>query len=112
MNVYEVLREAIISKKPCRIVKPGEPDRKACPYRLGKSAKGEENVLYYQYEGYTSRPGGLAPAGSSDNWRCNPVVRIETAVIVDELWHEPTVKPKSRGSCVVHLDVEVEGYYD
>lgn len=111
MDVYAILRQAILDKKPCTISKPGEPSRKICPYRLGRSGKGDRNVIYYQYEGYTSRPGGLKPDGSQDNWRCNHVADISFAEVINEKWHEPTIKPKTRGKCVVQDDVEVQYYY-
>lgn len=111
MSIYATLRQAILDKKPCIIAKPGEPERKICPYRLGLSSHGDENVIYYQYEGYTSRPGGLKPDGAQDNWRCNHVADISAAKAIDEPWHEPTIKPKTRGKCVVQQDVEVQ-YYD
>jgi len=66
MNIYETLRTSIISKKPCKASKPGEPERKVCPYLIGKSSEGEVNVLYYQFEGYSKR--GLKEDGSSANW--------------------------------------------
>jgi hypothetical protein len=108
MNVYQTLRAAILSKSPCVISKPGEPERQICPYRLGRSAKEALNVVYYQFGGYTTRAGGLKPDGSTENWRCNHVVDIATARIINGTWHEPTAKPKTRGYCVVHVDVEVE----
>jgi hypothetical protein len=111
VSAYDTLRQAILEKKPCVIAKPGEPERKICPYRLGRSSKGDQNVIYYQYDGYTSRPNGLAADGSQDNWRCNHVADIAIAQIVQERWHEPIIKPKTRGKCVVLLDVEVQ-YYD
>jgi hypothetical protein len=43
--------------------------------------------------------------------RCNRIADIASAEIVDELWHQPIQKPKTRGSCVVSVDAEVEGYY-
>lgn len=110
MSVYDTLRHAILSKKPCLIAKHGEPERKMCPYRLGKSRAGDVNVIYYQYDGYTSKPEGLQPDGSTSNWRCNHVADIATAQILDEDWHEPIQKPKTRGPCVVLLDVEVNYY--
>jgi len=109
MNVYETLRMGALGKKPCKISKPGEPERKVCPYLMGKSAEGEVNVVYYQYEGYSSR--GLQEDGSSANWRCNRVSDIADAEMLDELWREPIRKPKTRGSCVVSVDAEVAGYY-
>lgn len=110
MNVNDILHQAILSKKPCVVSKPGEPQRKICPYRLGKSAKGEQNVVYYQYAGYTSKEGGLQPDGSTENWRCNHVEDLDFAQIIDENWHEPAQKPKTRGKCVVYAEVEVNYY--
>jgi len=111
VDVYAVLRQAILNKNPCTIGKPGQPERKICPYRLGRSSNGERNIIYYQYDGYTSRAGGLKPDGSSENWRCNHVDDLSVATEIDEAWHEPTIKPKTRGKCVVQQDVEVV-YYD
>ena len=109
MNVYETLRAGVLGKIPCKISKPGESERKVCPYRIGKSRAGEACVLYYQYEGYSSR--GLQEDGSSANWRCNRVSDVASAEIVDEPWRQPIRKPKTRGTCVVFVDAEVEGYY-
>jgi len=111
MSVYDTLLQAVLTRKPCLISKPGEPQRKICPYRLGKSSEGETNVIYYQYDGYTSQPGGLQPDGSSANWRCNHVTDIGEAESIEEGWHEPTNKPKTRGECVVDAAAEVK-YYD
>jgi len=109
MNIYETLRIGALGKKPCKISKSGEAERKICPYLVGKSKDGEVNVVYYQYDGYSSR--GLQEDGSSANWRCNRISDITSAEIVDGPWREPIQKPKTRGSCVVSIDAEVEGYY-
>jgi len=109
MSVYEMLRASAVGRKPCKISKAGEPERKVCPYLLGNAKDGEVNVLYYQYEGYSSR--GLREDGSSANWRCNRVNDIVSAVVIDEPWREPNQKPKARGTCVVTIAAEVEGYY-
>jgi hypothetical protein len=109
MNIYETLRAGILGKKPCAIAKPNEPERKVCLYLIGKSSKGEVNVLYYQFGGYSKR--GLKEDGSSANWRCSRIAEISRAEILDEPWHQPIQKPKTRGSCVVSIDAEVKGYY-
>jgi hypothetical protein len=109
MSVYETLRMAVLGKKPCKISKPTEPERKICPYLIGKSSKGEDHVLYYQYGGYSSS--GLGEFGSSANWRCSRISDIASAEFLDEPWRQPIQKPKARGSCVVSIDAEVEGYY-
>jgi hypothetical protein len=109
MNVYETLRMSVLSEKPCRISMLDGPERKVCPYIIGKSNKGEDYVLYYQYGGHSSS--GLRDNGSNANWRCNRIADVSSAEIVDELWRQPMQKPKTRGSCVVVVDVEVAGYY-
>ena len=109
MNIYETLRMGALGKKPCKISKSGESERKICPYLVGKSKDGEVNVVYYQYDGYSLR--GLQEDGSSANWRCNRISDITSAEIVDGPLREPIQKPKTRGSCVVSIDAEVEGYY-
>jgi hypothetical protein len=109
MNIYETLRAGVLCKKPCKITKLNEPQRMVCPYLIGKSSKGEVNVLYYQFGGYSLR--GLKEGGSSANWRCSRVAEIASAEILDEPWHRPIQKPKTRGNCVVSVDAEVEGYY-
>jgi hypothetical protein len=109
MNIYETLRMGALEKKPCKISKSGEAERKICPYLVGKSKDGEVNVVYYQYDGYSSR--GLQEDGSSANWRCNRISDITSAEIVGEAWRQPIQKPKTRGSCVVSIDAEVAGYY-
>ena len=109
MNVYETLRMGALGKKPCKIFVRDEPERKVCPYLIGKSNKGEDHVLYYQYGGYSSS--GLKDDGSSENWRCGRVADIARAETVDELWRQPIQKPKTRGTCVVVVDAEVAGYY-
>ncbi len=109
LRVYNTLKQAIDSVKPCLIAKANEPSRKICPYRLGNSAKGEMNVSYYQYGGYTSRATGLQPDGSSANWRCAHVADICQAAIINEKWHEPLQKPKKHGPCVADPpDAEVD----
>jgi hypothetical protein len=107
MGVYDVLSQAIQTKSPCEVAKSDEPSRSICPYRLGRSSKGETNVIYYQFDGYTSQAGGLQPDGSSANWRCNHVADLVTAQIIPGEWHEPVVKPKTRGYCVVYADFSV-----
>ena len=109
MSVYEILKESILSKQPCRISKSDQMERKVCPYLIGKSSAGEINVLYYQYQGYSKR--GLQPDGSSANWRCNRISDIAIAEIIDEAWRQPIEKPRTRGSCIALPDVEVKDYY-
>lgn len=77
-----------------------------CPYRIGWSRKGDYNLINYQFGGYSET--GLEPDGSSGNWRCERVASISAAYIMDGPWHEPIVKPKTRGHCVVTVEAEVD----
>jgi hypothetical protein len=109
MGVYEILAQAIQSKSPCLISKPGQPSRSICPNRIGRSSEGVMNVVYYQFDGYTTQAGGLQPDGSVRNWRCNHVADIATASLIEGRWHEPDIKPKTRGHCVADPpDYEVD----
>src|SRR5258708_7601047 len=101
MNVYDILRQAIVQVNPCRISKHGEPERFICPIRIGLSSGGERNLLYYPFCGHSRR--GLQPDGSDRNWRCNHVADIATAEILDGPWPEPGKKPKTRRPCVAQI---------
>src|SRR5258708_10906598 len=102
MSIYETLRTAVLGRKSCKISKPGEAERKICPYLVGKSKEGQVNVLYYQYDGYSSR--GLREDGSSANSRCNRISEIATAEIVIEPSRQPIQKTKSPTTCVLSFD--------
>ncbi len=108
MSVRETIIRAIQEKRPLRIVREGQV-RLTCPYQIGLSAKQEHNLLHYQFGGYSQR--GLQAEGSSANWRCHHTGSITEAEIIDGGWRQPTVKPKTKGNCVVNVDAEVAGYY-
>jgi hypothetical protein len=106
--VRDTFIRAINEKRPLRVMREGH-ERFICPYRIGRSSKQEYNVLHYQYGGYSQR--GLGPDGSSSNWRCHHLDSFSEAEIIDAPWRGPTVKPKTRGACVVDADAEIADYY-
>lgn len=108
MSVQETIVRAIQEKRPLRIVRDGQV-RLTCPYRIGWSAKQEHHLLHYQFGGYSQR--GLGPEGSDKNWRCHNTENISEAEIIDGRWHQPTVKPKIRGNCIINAEAEVADYY-
>lgn len=104
----EVIIRAIQEKRALRVVRDGYV-RLVCPFRVGWSAKGEYNVVYYQFGGYSRS--GLQADGSRANWRCDRVHSLSAAEIIDEPWHEPDAAGVERGPCVVRAEAEVAGYY-
>lgn len=104
-NVSEVLIQAIKNKRPVRGIRDGQ-ERFFCPYRIGWSRKNDYNLINYQFGGYSES--GLEAEGSSNNWRCHRVDSYTEVQIVDGPWHEPTVKPKTKGHCVVVVEAEVD----
>jgi len=108
MDTYSILRQAIIEKKPCKIIKVGlnEGPRLICPYKIGIAPSGKRKVLYYQYAGYTHH--NLEPDGSDANWRCNFVQNISSVEIIYERWHAGRTYHKGPGSCLSTVDVEID----
>lgn len=102
--VQDTIVEAIRKKSPLRVIRDGY-ERLICPYRTGWSREGSYNLIHYQFGGYSES--GLGPDGSSENWRCQRVSSFSEAEIIDGPWHEPTVKPKTRGHCVEQVQAEI-----
>ena len=66
-DMYQLIWTAVASKRPISAVYK-DRFRLFCPHRLGRNREGKRRVLCYQYGGDSET--GLAPAGSSENWRC------------------------------------------
>jgi hypothetical protein len=108
MTVEKVIVAAIQNGRRVRVMRDGQ-ERIICPYRIGWSNENNHNVLHYQIAGFSQR--GLEPVGSSANWRCHELESFATAEIIEGEFIGPTVKPRTRGACVVRLQVEVANYY-
>jgi hypothetical protein len=105
VTVNETIVKAIREKHPIRGVRDGL-ERFTCPYRIGWSRKNDYNFIHYQFGGHSDS--GLEADGSSNNWRCHRVSSYTEVEIIDGSWHEPTVKPKTRGHCVITVEAEVD----
>ncbi len=80
---YELVRQAIASKQ-CMRGTYNDYVREMCPHTLGYNKNGEEQALFYQFGGDSSK--GLEPAGSPKNWRCIPLAALANAEIIGGEW--------------------------
>ena len=103
-SVYEIVRDAILTKKIVYATYHGY-ERAMCPHVLG-TKHGRQQALFYQFAGHSSS--GLSPDGSPNNWRCLFLDELSSVHSEDENgeWH--TAPNHSRPqSCVDQIDVEV-----
>jgi hypothetical protein len=101
--VYQLIRQAIIEKKCMEASYKGFL-RMMCPHTLGANKNGEEQALFYQYGGESSK--GLEAPGSPRNWRCLRVEELSSLKIIAGTWQGGTNHSKPQ-TCVDQIDVEV-----
>src|SRR5713101_5375368 len=82
-DIYRLIWEAAASKSPIGATYRGRR-RLLCPHRLGRNKEGQLRVLCYQYAGESNS--GLAPEGSSSNWRCLEVERLTSVELLEGHW--------------------------
>jgi hypothetical protein len=75
-----------------------ERPRLFCPHRLGRNSKGQLRVLCYQFGGDSES--GLAPPGSSDNWRCIALEKLSAVEPLDGPW-QAAPNHSRPASCIV-----------
>lgn len=104
--VYRAVYGAVQHRQPIA-ARYKELPRLFCPHRLGRNSKGELRVLCYQYGGESES--GLAPSGSSENWRCIALDRLSGIETLAGPWR--TAPNHSRpASCIVDPDIDAEDY--
>lgn len=102
MDVYQMVRQAIIDKKQVIATYHGHP-REMCPHVIGWKG-GRAQALFYQFAGASSS--GLGPDGSPGNWRCLFLDELSNVTVRTGAWH--TAPNHSRPqTCVDDIDVEV-----
>lgn len=105
-NNILLLREAISGLKQVTGFYK-EYDREFCPHILGEK-KGEWKVLVWQFDGGTSRLGGLPVGG---DWRCFSVDGLLELSLRDGEWHQGWHKGRGQQNCVDDIDTVVEAAY-
>jgi hypothetical protein len=103
-EMYRLVWAAVASKQPISAVYK-DRFRLFCPHRLGRNRAGQHRVLCYQYGGESES--GLAPMGSSDNWRCVVFEKLRRVELLSGEWK--TAPNHSRpASCIVETDIDAE----
>lgn len=103
MNIYNLLRQAILNKQQVIATYNGYY-REMCPHALG-TKNGKEHCLFYQFGGQSSS-GSIIP-GAENNWRCIPVSGLTNVLVRVGEWHTAYNHSK-RQTCIDHVDVEVK----
>jgi hypothetical protein len=101
-EVYDMIMDAINNKRHILAVYEGYP-REMCPHALGWK-HGRRQALFYQFGG--SSRSGLAPAGSSANWRCIPIDNLSEVSVRDGPWYTAGDHTR-RQTCVDRVEHEV-----
>ena len=97
---YDILREAVITKKQIKCLYKGHI-RYVCPHTIGYK-NSREKVLTFQFSGGSSS--GLPPQGE---WRCMFIEELSQIEILDGEWHTGANHSRPQ-TCVDDVDVEVK----
>ena len=101
---YDSVRSAILNKQQVFANYNGYFGA-LCPHVIGWNKNGEEQCLFYQFDGESSS-GRIVPR-SPKNWRCISLSNLENISIRDGKWHTASNHSR-RQSCVHQIDVEVD----
>ena len=103
MSINDLIRQAIIKKAIVRAAYKGHL-RLLCPHVLG--VKGNRTqCLFYQFGGSSEK--GLAPDGSSHNWRCIPLDELTDVTVQEGDWHSSADYSLDRQTCVDRADLAI-----
>jgi len=103
MPAYEIIRDAILTKKQVTAIYHGHY-REMCPHAIGQK-NGRAQALFYQFGGQSSS--GLAPPGSPTNWRCIVIDELQDVKSRPGAWHTGDNHSRAQ-TCVGEIDVEVK----
>jgi hypothetical protein len=103
MEVYAVLRRAVLAKQPVAAIYEGR-QRLLCPHILGWTEAGLPHLLSYQYGGDSER--GLGQEGSPRNWRCMAVGILRSVELREGTWKTAS-NYRLPHPCVPRVDVAV-----
>lgn len=106
---FDLLKQAILERRPVHAIYDGL-ERWLCPHRLGYK-KGAENVLCYQYAGFTSTGQVDTPPvpgdGPSDLWKCMKVAGLSGLRLLDAGPWYTCQKHTQRATCVDQVIADV-----
>lgn len=101
---YDLVRQAIADKQQIIAVYGGHI-REMCPHAIGLGPKGNEQALFYQFGG-TSSKGDASKMSEVEKWRCLPLERLSDVLVQAGDWHTGGNHSVSN-TCIATLDLEV-----
>ncbi len=102
MDAYSIIRDAIRNKDSISAEYDGH-HREMSPHVIG-TKRGRPQTLCYQYGG--SSKSGLGPIGSSDNWRCVVIGKLQNVQTIKGVWHSAPSHGRPQ-TCVDVIEAEV-----
>ena len=104
-SAYALIREAIQNKQQVTATYGGYL-RELCPHAIGLGPSGNEQALFYQFGGYSSR-GEAKDLPEADGWRCLAVDGLSDLSVRDGDWYTGD-NHSVKNSCIKDLDLEVD----
>ena len=97
---YEIIRNAILNRQQVIATHHGRP-REMCPHIVG-TKNGRFRAFFYQFGGASES--GLAPDGSSANWRCIFIDELSDISVREGEWHTAANYDSSKQNCIDQVD--------
>lgn len=104
-NLYAEIRSAIADKKQV-VATYGGHRREMCPHAIGLGLAGNEQALFYQFAGSSSK-GDASQLDDNDRWRCMALDALEDVDIRDGKW-QSAGNHSVPNTCIKEIDLEVE----
>jgi hypothetical protein len=102
---YARIRSAIADKKQVVATYRGHR-REMCPHAIGLGPAGNEQALFYQFAGGSSK-GDVAKLDERDRWRCMALDALEDVEIRNGEW-QSAGNHSVPNTCIKEIDLEVE----
>jgi hypothetical protein len=97
LSAYAIFRNAILAEQQVTCLYEGRP-RELCPHIIGRTKRGEEAVLAWQFAGQSSGP--------LPEWRCLRLANVQNARARDGRWYEGG-SHRSTQSCISDIDLDI-----
>jgi len=104
-GTYTQIRAAIANKKQVTAIYDDQR-REMCPHAIGRGPLGNEQALFYQFAGTSSR-GDIANLPEVERWRCMALEKLSDIEVRDGDWHTSD-NHSVPSSCLVTIDLEVD----
>lgn len=102
--VYEQIRSAIKNKQQV-IATYGTYRREMCPHAIGLGPSGNEQALFFQFAGTSSR-GDVSLLPDETRWRCLALDDLSDVVLQDGAWWSGS-NYSGPNTCISKIDLEV-----